>query len=283
MAVEYIRTFLSKQGYYDRVEFRPDNVLNGQQCVTVSSEIRHGKQEDSKLYSIWLDVLQHPENYPKSLHKYQLQPDLGGMMVLETLDVTFKVYISTSTLTIEGSFAEEWFLKNFLRILENSIDDDQLQLDQSSDVGNSELMSKESLDCELANLEIGGMRDGPTYIYKLWKSLLKMWISDGNEVYILSPFLDDKRLKDIADTCYDYKYTCSFPNSITIYTRQNCNNDRQISDLKIAISKDYDTEKNDLIKFSKESLSPLLKMTYQMFFLRVPILTAAILNTTMTL
>ncbi|CAH1792591.1 unnamed protein product [Owenia fusiformis] len=97
---------------------------------------------------------------------------------------------------------------------------------------NSELMSRESVHRQLESLnQVGGIKDGPTYIYKLWKSLLDMWIStEGNKVYIVSPFMDADRLADVAEICMNNAWTAN--NLTAIYARRICDGERTISDLK---------------------------------------------------
>lgn len=64
----------------------------------------------------------------------------------------------------------------------------------------------DGLEAELQSLQQGAVKDGFSYIHKLWKSLLTRWFSTvGTKVYLASPFLDANRLTDVVEIFLDHK------------------------------------------------------------------------------
>lgn len=91
-------------------------------------------------------------------------------------------------------------------------------------------LSESALQHQLTKLQTGAVKDGPTYIYKIWKSLLNKWFSDGNyHVFIATPFLDSDRLDDICKLVLKNKLTASVD---ALYVRRQCDIDKDISDVK---------------------------------------------------
>jgi hypothetical protein len=44
----------------------------------------------------------------------------------------------------------------------------------------------------------GAFKQGPSYVYRLWRGLLDAWIAAaGADVYVVTPLLDAKRLSDV--------------------------------------------------------------------------------------
>ena len=58
----------------------------------------------------------------------------------------------------------------------------------------------------MTKLVVGGLKNGFTYVYQLWKSLLNHWFGqEGTRVYMASPFLDTERLTDIVEIFLRHK------------------------------------------------------------------------------
>lgn len=81
---------------------------------------RRGKHGSILLGTFWMRVLQHPNNYPVQRYPYKKLYDKNGhyKVVLRVDDVTISVYMSNGTLTIQGSFVLDWFLKRFSRVMD---------------------------------------------------------------------------------------------------------------------------------------------------------------------
>lgn len=81
---------------------------------------RKGKHGSILLGTFWMNVLQHPNNYPVQRYPYKKLYDKNGhyKVMLRVDDVTMTVYMSTGTLTIQGSFVLDWFLKRFSKVME---------------------------------------------------------------------------------------------------------------------------------------------------------------------
>lgn len=91
-----------------------------------------------------------------------------------------------------------------------------------------------------SSLKSPAIRQGSTYIYKLWKFLLSEWLSkQGCEVYLATPFLDAKRMVDICRIVIDNSDTA---NIRALYVRNDCH-------------KDWNNQKyiRDIIKTAKEN------------------------------
>lgn len=91
-------------------------------------------------------------------------------------------------------------------------------------------LEEDDLNCRLEKLRQGGVLDGPTVVYPLWKDLLDHWFSNqANKVYIATPFLDTVRLMDICQSVLQHKLTANLE---ALYVRKNCDHKLQISDLR---------------------------------------------------
>lgn len=83
---------------------------------------------------------------------------------------------------------------------------------------------------QLAHLSTPVIKDGPTYIYKLWKSLLSQWLSNPDcKVYLATPFLDVERMTDICELVLKNFTTANIE---AFYVRIKCNYNEKISDVK---------------------------------------------------
>ena len=83
---------------------------------------------------------------------------------------------------------------------------------------------------QLNKLRTCCVRDGSTYIYCLWKSLLHSWFSDpDSKVYLVTPFLDASRLAEICQIILQHKNEASLA---AFYVRQQCDRERKIHEVK---------------------------------------------------
>ena len=95
----------------------------------------------------------------------------------------------------------------------------------------------DELETETASLKCGAIKDGFTYVYKLWQSLLNKWLSDlDTKVYIVSPELDTQRLQDIVDLNVAHQYRGCLE---VVYTNLHCDKDNgnTAEDIKAVVLK----------------------------------------------
>lgn len=81
---------------------------------------RRGKHGSVLLGTFWMNVLQHPNNYPVQRYPYKKLYDKNRnyKVMLRVDDVSMTVYMSTGTLTIQGSFVLDWFQKRFAKVMD---------------------------------------------------------------------------------------------------------------------------------------------------------------------
>ncbi|XP_013401322.1 uncharacterized protein LOC106167160 [Lingula anatina] len=92
-----------------------------------------------------------------------------------------------------------------------------------------DLLSTESLQMRLKDLPTGCIREGHTYVYELWKSLLHKWFSEGFKVYIATPVIDTQRVLDIVDFMFQNKETADLEG---LFVQYQCGENKRISDVK---------------------------------------------------
>lgn len=296
---------------------------------------RKGKHGSILLGTFWMNVLQHPNNYPVQRYPYKKLYDKNGhyKVILRVDDVTMTVYMSTGTLTIQGSFVLDWFLKRFSKVMEyydmpplepQPVSDgyleheknwnelmrkDKEKLEQSQQkqreleakalklddmphlevaytngVTNStgdpkteesdgvqqgettlknnflvedlsddlellalDLWSGDVLDKQLSLLSTPVIKEGPTYIYKLWKSLLSRWLSNPDcKVFLATPFLDTERMTDICEIVLQNFTTANIE---AFYVRIKCNYTEKISDVKRSAQTKFPCKHQPIIEY----------------------------------
>ena len=69
----------------------------------------------------------------------------------------------------------------------------------------------------------GAFKHGPSYIYRLWRGLLDHWVSQGGDVYVVTPQLDSRRLADILLVLVKHKLSRS---RLHLYTMTKCDIDK---------------------------------------------------------
>ena len=80
--------------------------------------IKQTERGSKCLGTFWMEVLQHPNNYPKERYPYRRIEDKWGYKdLLRVADVTISVY-STGTLTIQGKSLLDWILRKFSRAMD---------------------------------------------------------------------------------------------------------------------------------------------------------------------
>ena len=89
-------------------------------------------------------------------------------------------------------------------------------------------------------------RDGGTFIYHLWKGLLHKWLSEPRAtVYIVTPFLDTGKLKDIC------RIVLGNPDRANIgqfYVRRKCDDPLEIMDIIRNSTAKFSLEQKCVIK-----------------------------------
>lgn len=73
----------------------------------------------SALSAFWLNILQHPNNYPVQHYPYRRLYHKNGTykVVLTVDDVTLTVSMTLGSLKMKGEFVLYWFQTQFLRVL----------------------------------------------------------------------------------------------------------------------------------------------------------------------
>ena len=102
---------------------------------------------------------------------------------------------------------------------------------------------------ELSGLSGGGVRDGFTYIYQLWKSLLNVWFGEeGTRVYLASPFIDTERLADVVEMLVDHKPNTNLE---AFYTRTNADDmgKKKTAEMKREVLLKFDEKLGPFIEF----------------------------------
>lgn len=72
------------------------------------------------LAALWLNILQHPNNYPVQRYPYRKLYQTNGTykVVLTVDDVTLTVSMSLGSLKMKGEFILHWFQSHFLKVLD---------------------------------------------------------------------------------------------------------------------------------------------------------------------
>ena len=100
---------------------------------------------------------------------------------------------------------------------------------------------------QLDVLRNGCVRDGSTFIYKLWKSVLHHWFSDPDRrVYIVTPFLDSARLVDVCDIILEHRLEANLD---SFYVRQKCDRTRDIFEVKQNALEKYEVNDQVFIEY----------------------------------
>lgn len=100
---------------------------------------------------------------------------------------------------------------------------------------------------QLSLLSTPVIRDGPTYIYKLWKSLLSYWLLDPErKVYLATPFLDTQRMVDICELVLQNFTTANID---AFYVRIKCNYNERISDVKRNAQNQFPGKQQPIIEY----------------------------------
>ena len=87
-----------------------------------------------------------------------------------------------------------------------------------------------TLDQQLIKLRTCCVRDGSTYVYRLWKSLLHHWFADPQrKVYIVTPTLDTTRRVDICQIILQHRNQANLD---AFFVRQQCDQDGKIFEVK---------------------------------------------------
>ena len=100
-----------------------------------------------------------------------------------------------------------------------------------------EYLSEEELSEKLSDLSTGGLHDGYTCVYKTWKSLLRKWFQTENtDIYIVTPCIDEQRLKDIVDCFVNGHFRGTLR---AFYVPRYCDGANSVSDLKRSVVESY--------------------------------------------
>lgn len=107
--------------------------------------------------------------------------------------------------------------------------------------------SGDVLDKQLSLLSTPVIKEGPTYIYKLWKSLLSRWLSNPDcKVFLATPFLDTERMTDICEIVLQNFTTANIE---AFYVRIKCNYTEKISDVKRSAQTKFSCKHQPIIEY----------------------------------
>jgi len=163
----------------------------------------------------WLGTLRamYPQDsYSGEGEHLKMHPEMG---------VTLKLNRNDGTLTIKGKKHMQWFKTHF----------DQMIQTGGKQFGTIREMSRLidsylRIDDGLSNPDLlehiptsGAIRNGPTFVYRLWKGLLDQWISSEGRVYLITPLMDAKRLADVILMVAKHKRSKS---RVQLYTNIRC-------------------------------------------------------------
>lgn len=93
-------------------------------------------------------------------------------------------------------------------------------------------------------LILPAIKPGKSFVYRLWKALLHEWLSySDTEVYLVTPFLDEKRMTDICRIVIEHSGTANIK---AFYVRETCCNRKTISSIIETVKKKpaYKTQPN---------------------------------------
>ncbi|KAL3874356.1 hypothetical protein ACJMK2_037384 [Sinanodonta woodiana] len=100
---------------------------------------------------------------------------------------------------------------------------------------------------QLKKLQTPCVKDGSTYIYKLWKSLLNYWFKDTKiKVYLVSPFLDAERLVDLCKLIIQNRLTANLD---VFYVNQQCSKEQRIFEVKQKALKSFDAKEQMFVEY----------------------------------
>ncbi|KAK3093423.1 hypothetical protein FSP39_015550 [Pinctada imbricata] len=126
---------------------------------------------------------------------------------------------------------------------------EELEVDITEDpeLFNLEKWTGDVLQRQLDYLLLPAVKDGPTYIYKLWKSLLDLWLENPeNKVYIATPRLDVQRLGDVCQLVLNHRVTSNID---AFYVRILCDQNLSISDVKKAAQGKFISKEQVIIEY----------------------------------
>lgn len=99
--------------------------------------------------------------------------------------------------------------------------------------GDITVWDRQTLKEKLDDVDPGSVQLGKSFIYYIWKSLLNKWFGyKDSKVYIVTPFLDDKRLEDV---CRIILHNEAEEKLAGFYVRDKCNYDRNIEELETTV------------------------------------------------
>jgi len=103
------------------------------------------------------------------------------------------------------------------------------------------------VEAQLSKLTTSCVRDGSTYIYRLWRSLLHHWLVDpARRVFIVTPFLDSARLIDICNIVLEHRLHANLD---SVYVRQRCGDNTTIQQVKKATLDKFDAKNQMYIEY----------------------------------
>ncbi|XP_064603142.1 uncharacterized protein LOC135468686 isoform X2 [Liolophura sinensis] len=122
-----------------------------------------------------------------------------------------------------------------------------LQLNETLKIQDLDLWVGDELGVELQALTTGCGREGSTYVYPLWRSLLHKFMSTQDcKIYMASPYMDKPRLLDICLALLRNRLTACVD---TVCVQRHCNSAQLISDLKRSVVRDFTTTDQVLIEY----------------------------------
>ncbi|XP_053393623.1 uncharacterized protein LOC123524539 [Mercenaria mercenaria] len=161
--------------------------------------------------------------------------------VLDTVNAEVEKYDTQSTVV---SQTDTTGLAERLKVAQDTVAN---QLAEELKLMSLDVWSGDTLQEQLDNIRTGCVRDGATFIYKLWKSVLHHWFSDPDrKIYIVTPFLDASRLVDVCNIILEHRLEADLD---AFYVRQKCDYTRDIFEVKQNALEKYDAKDQMFIEY----------------------------------
>ncbi|KAH3844692.1 uncharacterized protein LOC127872855 isoform X2 [Dreissena polymorpha] len=137
--------------------------------------------------------------------------------------------------------------KSMAEILQQAANAAEKEAEEELELMMLDVWPKDILENQLVHLKTCRVRDGSTYIYPLWKSLLHTWLSDPTRrVYIVTPQLDAVRLVDICNIVLQHRIEANLD---SIFVMQTCDQGQTIHQVKNKALSKYDAKDQMYIEY----------------------------------
>lgn len=113
-------------------------------------------------------------------------------------------------------------------------------------------------------LKLPAIKPGKSFVYGLWKALLHQWLSNSNcEVYLVTPFLDVKRMTDICNIVIEHSGTANIE---AFYVREKCFKEMKISDIIEKVKKNTNYKTRSISSTIEKKIFQKVRKTTDQYF-----------------